>query len=171
MSFDFFEEVLVQPRPDAPPDVRALRGRLGCVLGKSSEEGQAPTGYAVALDGVDDGWLFDARDLVSTGKARSRKHYYEGSSIQVSPDGELRSSYTPERFAQVLDPPEHEVVSFVVLGHWRQADGREQWCLEYLDDVCGEVRDDDYFASEAEAEDAANREFELDVSSWRGGAP
>jgi hypothetical protein len=107
------------------------------------------------------GWVIATRDLVVTGNVRSRNDYYDGSSLRVSPDGELRSSYSPLRFAQVLDRPEHEVVSFVVLGHWRHADGREEWCLEYLDDVRGEVRHDDYFASEADAVDAANREFGL----------
>jgi hypothetical protein len=171
VAFDFFEVVRVEPRRDAPSEIKALRGRTGCILGKSAEEGQEPTIYAVDLDGVEEGWSIDARDLVSTGGFRRREDYYDGSSIRVSPAGELRSSYQPRRFAQVTDGLSVEVLSFVVLGHWRHANGNEQWCLDYLDDAMGEVRDDDCFASEEEAVQAANREFDLEAASWQDGWP
>ena len=89
VSFDFFEVVRVEPRPDAPEAIQGQRGRIGVVLGKSAEEGQEPTSYAVDLDGVDDGWSIDARDLTSTGDFRRREDYYDGTSIRVSVRGEL----------------------------------------------------------------------------------
>lgn len=89
MPFAFFEVVRVQPRAGAPPGIQRLRGHIGAVLGISAEDGQEPTGYAVALDGVEDGWFIDARDLVSTGEFRPRTDYYDGTSIRVSSHGGL----------------------------------------------------------------------------------
>ena len=87
--FDFFEVVRVEPRPGSDAELEALRGRIGAVLGKSAEEGELPTSYAVDIDGLDEGWSIDAEDLVSTGKFRRREDYYDGTSIRVSVDGEL----------------------------------------------------------------------------------
>jgi len=89
MAFEFFEVVRVEPSAEAPDEVQRLRGRVGAVLGRSAVEGQEPTSYAVDLDGVDDVWSLDAWDLVSTGQFRRREDYYDGTSIRVSPRGEL----------------------------------------------------------------------------------
>jgi hypothetical protein len=80
VSFDFLEAVRVEPRPDC---FAAIQRRIGAVLGKSVEEGQEPTSYAVDLDGVDE--LVEGcagPDL--TGKLRHRDGYRDGTSLRVS---------------------------------------------------------------------------------------
>ncbi len=90
MAFELFEEVRIEPRRDAEDDVTALRGRIGVVLGVSQEPGHPPAGYAVSVDGLDETWCFDPDDLASTGNMRSRSDFYDGTSIRVGRDGELR---------------------------------------------------------------------------------
>jgi hypothetical protein len=89
MPFEFFEVVRIEPRPDTPAEIRRLHARIGAVLGKSAEDGQEPTSYAVDLDDVEEAWTIDARDLVATGQFRKRGDYYDGTSIRVSVCGEL----------------------------------------------------------------------------------
>jgi len=88
-SFEFFEVVRVEPRPGSDPALEALRGRIGAVLGKGAEDGELPTSYAVAIDGLDEVWSIAPEDLVSTGQFRRYEDYYDGTSVRVSVDGEL----------------------------------------------------------------------------------
>ena len=90
MVFELFEEVRIEPRPDADHDVKALRGRTGVVLGASQEPRQPPVSYAVSIDGLDEAWSFDPDDRARTGNVRNRADFYDGTSIRVGPDGERR---------------------------------------------------------------------------------
>jgi hypothetical protein len=80
-------------------------------------------------------------------------------------------TYEPQRFAQVTEMPDWDVLSYVVLGRWLYSDGRVEWCLEYLDDRMGEVRNDGCFRDEADAREAAQREFGIGENDWREGWP
>ncbi|MDP8908434.1 MAG: hypothetical protein M3N47_04795 [Chloroflexota bacterium] len=80
-------------------------------------------------------------------------------------------SYEGVRDAQVVEEPKWEEFSFVLLGIWHYIDGRDEWCLEYIDAMHGPVRDDDCFDSERGAVTAAEREFGVTGSDWRDGYP
>jgi len=87
-ELEYFEVVRVEPRSDARPELEALRGRVGAVLGISAEEGE-PRAYAVCLDGMDGTWMIQASDLSSTGEVRQRQDYYDGTSLRVSVNGRV----------------------------------------------------------------------------------
>ena len=88
-SFEFYEVVRIEPRSGADTELEQMRGRIGAVLDKQSEDGEQPTGYAVSIDGLDECWCFAPEDLVATGRRRRREDYHDGSSIRVSEDGKL----------------------------------------------------------------------------------
>lgn len=85
-SFQLYEIVRVMPATDDDAELEGMRGRIGAILGNSGEE--PPTSYAVMIDD-DECWWLAPEDLEATGVFRRHEDYYDGTSIRVSPDGEL----------------------------------------------------------------------------------
>jgi hypothetical protein len=73
--------------------------------------------------------------------------------------------YAPMRHAPVDNPD----VSWVVLGRWHHDDGSTVWSVEYWDAHGNDADLDKEFATEAEAEEHAVREFGITAEDWRPG--
>jgi hypothetical protein len=85
-----YEVVRVVPRPSADPELAALRGCVGVVLGASCEPGEPPVSYAISIDVLGgETWSIEPGDLESMGTFRRREDYYGGGSIRVSGSGSV----------------------------------------------------------------------------------
>ena len=83
----------------------------------------------------------------------------KGSSMDGTAD------YEPLCHAPVAD---HTTVAWVVIGHWDNG-SRQEWCVEAWDSVGDRGRDDENFASLAEAEAYARATFGVTGGDWSDG--
>ena len=88
-GFDFYEVVRVEPRSGSHPELAGIAAASARSSASPLDEGQRRVAYAVSIDGADQTWAIDGRDLVSTGEFRRREDYYDGTSIRVSVDGKV----------------------------------------------------------------------------------
>lgn len=65
-----------------------LDGRLGAVLGISGPD-EEPEAYAVAVDGDAERIMLSPAEVETTGLRRNKADYYDGTSLQVSPEGRI----------------------------------------------------------------------------------
>ena len=79
--------------------------------------------------------------------------------------------YQPLWHVRLADKPDRDEVALLVIGEWRFPNGVEQWCVEYLDAGGGELDEDVYFGSEAEARAHAEAQFSFSSAAWQPGFP
>jgi hypothetical protein len=83
---EFLDEVRVQPIGGS--EFALLDGRLGVVLGVSGPD-EEPEAYAVAVDGEAELIMLSPAEIEATGLRRNKADYYDGMSLQVSPEGRI----------------------------------------------------------------------------------
>ena len=83
--FGFFEKVVIE---SDNPNYTEINHKVAAVLGKAhSENGWT---YSVHIyDSPAEGWVVPEHMLVPTGEFDKRETFYDGSSIRVSPSGDL----------------------------------------------------------------------------------
>ena len=89
-----------------------------------------------------------------------------GPAFQTALFRDALPQYTVKRHARVEGDPD---VVWVAVARWDHPDGSVEWCVEYWDEQ-GEADHDKRFATEAEADAQAVKEFELEPDDWRPGA-
>lgn len=60
-----------------------------------------------------------------------------------------------------------EELAYVCLSRWTWSNGTVEYCVEYMDGVGGNLREDGHFPDEAAAEACVNQEFDLHAKDWR----
>jgi len=83
-KLDFYAEVRIS---DGVDDAN-LRGKVGVIMGISEEDGIV-YGYSVRFKELKHSYGFSVDEVSPTGRKFKREDFYDGSSITVSPDGEL----------------------------------------------------------------------------------
>jgi len=85
MRLAFFEKVVIQNSRKFPE----LNGRSGVVLAVSEEDGHV-FGYAVSVEGEEEGYDFAADEIAGTGELVDRGVFYDDNDqirVRVSADG------------------------------------------------------------------------------------
>ncbi|MGJ8514132.1 hypothetical protein [Carnimonas bestiolae] len=81
---DFYSEVMVRDCAKSPE----LRNKKAIVMGISEEDGIV-YGYGISVEGMFNIYRVGRDEIEPTGKKYKREDFYNGSSIGVTPDGEL----------------------------------------------------------------------------------
>ena len=85
-KIDFYSEVKVSDHAETPE----IRGKYGAVASIGEENGKV-LGYGifVEINNIEEYWEVDKDDITPTGKMFKRSDFYDGSSLGVTPDGEV----------------------------------------------------------------------------------
>ena len=86
-QFEFYEIVRVRVTPETIG--KGVAGLDGAILGKSAEDGGPVAAYAVWLYERERVRMFAPDELEPTGRHDRLETFYDGTSITVSPRGEL----------------------------------------------------------------------------------
>ncbi|MGJ8521570.1 hypothetical protein R84981_000231 [Carnimonas sp. R-84981] len=81
---DFYSEVIIKNTANNSK----IRGKKGIIMAISEEAGII-YGYSVRIDGFQYSIIVNEGDVSPTGKKFRREDFFDGSSIGVTPDGEL----------------------------------------------------------------------------------
>ena len=82
-KFDFYELVEII---GLGKELDEVRGKKAVVVGMSENEDTNEWGYAVDINGCDDGWDVMEKDLLSMGKFIKRDNMYSEETIRVRVD-------------------------------------------------------------------------------------